>query len=136
MLRTFENKSSVRSCNFSYDGQQILFTTDNLRGQQSRVNIISLQQLLQEGAGATPRISFIKDETKVWGWRREAVICWFLTPLLKVTTSLWGLLDKMIILGDDSGEVSMWDTEVRRGVGDRATAWFLTSSSPLRPGRW
>lgn len=92
-LVSIEDFTAVRSCNFSYDGQQILYTTDNTMGKQSFVNVFSLAQLQQEGAGATPRIKFPTEG--------------------KALTSLWGLLDKTIITGHREGDINVWDLETQ-----------------------
>lgn len=49
-LCTIANKSAVRTCNFSYDGKRVVYTTDNTMGQSSSVCVMELDRLLQEGS--------------------------------------------------------------------------------------
>jgi len=92
-LVSIENRTAVRSCNFSYDGQQILFTTDNTMGQKSSVRVYSLQQLQQEGAGATPTLDFQTEG--------------------KAMASLWGICDETIVTGHHDGAINIWDLQTK-----------------------
>ena len=97
-LVSIENRTAVRSCNFSYDGQQILFTTDNTMGQKSSVRVYSLQQLQQEGAGATPTLDFQTEG--------------------KAMASLWGICDETIVTGHHDGAINIWDLQVRAAAAE------------------
>lgn len=88
------SKSSVRSCNFSYSGNQAAYSTDKAMGQNSELFIIDVRTVDATTADQSPILRL---------------------PMLqsKITSMLWGPLDETIITGHDNGQLSIWD--VRKG---------------------
>ncbi|XP_065356145.1 eukaryotic translation initiation factor 3 subunit I [Calliphora vicina] len=87
-------KSSVRTCNFSYSGNQAAYSTDKAMGQNSELFIIDVRTADSSLSEQTPilRIPMLQS---------------------KITSMLWGPLDETIITGHDNGQISIWD--IRKG---------------------
>lgn len=87
-------KSSVRTCNFSYSGNQAAYSTDKAMGQNSELFIIDVRTADSSTAEQDPilRIPMLQS---------------------KITSMLWGPLDETIITGHDNGQISIWD--IRKG---------------------
>ncbi|KAI1287557.1 Eukaryotic translation initiation factor 3 subunit I [Halotydeus destructor] len=87
-IHKFETKTAVRSVNFSYDGNQILYTTDQAMRYKYEINVYDINSGMErtyhfENPGS--------DTTE------------------KPTSSLWGPLDECIITGHDNGRLTKWD---------------------------
>ncbi|XP_013103697.1 eukaryotic translation initiation factor 3 subunit I [Stomoxys calcitrans] len=94
VIASIPAKSSVRTCNFSYSGNQAAYTTDKAMGQNSELFIIDVRT-------ADPSLSEQSPILRI--------------PMLqsKITSMLWGPLDETIITGHDNGQISIWD--IRKG---------------------
>ncbi|XP_075153706.1 eukaryotic translation initiation factor 3 subunit i [Haematobia irritans] len=94
VIASIPAKSSVRTCNFSYSGNQAAYSTDKAMGQNSELFIIDVRT-------ADPSLSEQSPILRI--------------PMLqsKITSMLWGPLDETIITGHDNGQISIWD--IRKG---------------------
>ncbi|XP_061399378.1 eukaryotic translation initiation factor 3 subunit I [Musca vetustissima] len=94
VIASIPTKSSVRTCNFSYSGNQAAYSTDKAMGQNSELFIIDVRNA----------DSSLSDQTPI-----------LRIPMLqsKITSMLWGPLDETIITGHDNGQISIWD--IRKG---------------------
>lgn len=94
VIGSIPTKSSVRTCNFSYSGNQAAYSTDKAMGQNSELFIIDVRTADSSIAEQAPTLRI---------------------PMLqsKITSMLWGALDETIITGHDNGQISIWD--IRKG---------------------
>lgn len=94
VIASIPAKSSVRTCNFSYSGNQAAYSTDKAMGQNSELFIIDVRTADSSIAEQNPilRIPMLQS---------------------KITSMLWGPLDETIITGHDNGQISIWD--IRKG---------------------
>lgn len=94
VIASIPAKSSVRTCNFSYSGNQAAYTTDKAMGQNSELFLIDVRTADSSLADQSPilRIPMLQS---------------------KITSMLWGPLDETIITGHDNGQISIWD--IRKG---------------------
>lgn len=94
VLASIPAKSSVRTTNFSYSGNQAAYTTDKAMGQNCELFIIDVRT-------ADSSLSHQDPVLRV--------------PILqsKVTSMLWGALDETIITGHENGHICLYD--VRNG---------------------
>ncbi|CAH1774999.1 unnamed protein product [Owenia fusiformis] len=76
--------TAVRSCQFSYSGKQLMFTTDKTMGHPCEIHIYDVNSF-SEPVAIMP----------VHG------------P--KVTSAIWGPMDNMIITGHENGDLCQWD---------------------------
>nr|CAB3241693.1 eukaryotic translation initiation factor 3 subunit I-like [Phallusia mammillata] len=88
-LNTWETKSSVRSCNFSYCGNMINFTTDRQMKHEPRISVYDIR----EPGDSEPALSFVVDTKE----------------MSKPMCSLWGALNEYLITGHDDGTLAHWD---------------------------
>lgn len=81
VIASIAAKSSVRTCNFSYSGNQAAYTTDKAMGQNCELFIIDVRNADSSIAHQDPTLRI---------------------PILnsKVTSMLWGPLDETIITGE------------------------------------
>jgi len=84
----FETRTAVRSVNFSYSGNQILYTTDQAMKYKYEINVIDLT------SGNTQVFHFENTGSQ----SNE-----------KPSSSLWGPLDETILTGHDNGCLKKWD---------------------------
>lgn len=94
VIASIPAKSSVRTCNFSYSGNQAAYSTDKAMGQNSELFIIDVRTADSSLAEQNPILRIP------------------MTPS-KITSMLWGPLDETIITGHDNGQISIWD--IRKG---------------------
>ncbi|XP_021929841.1 eukaryotic translation initiation factor 3 subunit I [Zootermopsis nevadensis] len=88
-----ENSSSVRSCNFSYSANMAAYSTDAHLGQLCEILIIDTNNMTTSYSGkAHPILRIPIPNTGP-----------------KVTSMLWGPLDKSVITGHENGELTQWD---------------------------
>nr|XP_036214734.1 eukaryotic translation initiation factor 3 subunit I isoform X2 [Bactrocera oleae] len=94
VIASIPAKSSVRTCNFSYSGNQAAYSTDKAMGQNCELFIIDVRTA----------DSSIEEQVPI-----------LRIPMLpsKITSMLWGPLDETIITGHDNGQISIWD--IRKG---------------------
>lgn len=86
---TYEAANAVRSCNFSYGGNTLMYTTDSTLGQKCYIVLRDVRV-----SNKSEPIKMI-DVTSL-GYS-------------KVTSSIWGILEDTIVTGHDTGEVMIWD---------------------------
>lgn len=89
-IATITCKSSIRTCNFSYSGNQAAYSTDKTMGQSCELSIIDVRNADSSLSHAEPTIRI---------------------PILqsKITSMLWGPLDETIITGHENGMLSLYD---------------------------
>ncbi|KAG1666670.1 Eukaryotic translation initiation factor 3 subunit I [Nymphon striatum] len=80
-LARIDTKTAVRTCNFSYGGQLLMYSVDTTMGHQCEICIVDVRT--------------VDDAVD----RRES----------KVTSALWGSLDKSFVTGHEKGEITKWD---------------------------
>jgi len=88
-------RSAVRTCNFSYCGRMLFFTTDKSLGQQCELCVVDVNNLAK--AGGERNITNYECIQKVT------------IPESKITSSLWGPLDEYICTGNELGELMQYD---------------------------
>lgn len=93
ILSSIPTKSSVRTCSFSYSGNQVAYSTDKAMGQSCELMVMDVRTVDQSLAEKTPV---------------------FRLPVLqsKITSMLWGTLDETIITGHNDGQINLWDIRV------------------------
>lgn len=91
-LRTFGTRSAVRTCGFSYGGSKIFYTTDETMGQSCQIFIHELASNISDQSD-TPKLVITVPERS------------------KVTSAVWGPLDKTIVTGHEDGTITKWDAE-------------------------
>jgi len=82
-------EAPCRCCAFSYDGNVILYTNDDVMGKPCEMYLKDIRMRPNEGSAARINISQ--------------------QGLRKVTSALWGTLDEFIVTGHDNGELVQWD---------------------------
>jgi translation initiation factor 3 subunit I len=96
-IATIPCKSSVRTCNFSYSGNQAAYSTDKAMGHDCELFIIDVRNAdssLNE-ADAVLRIPMSSS---------------------KITSMVWGALDESIITGHENGQISLWDLRTGKEI--------------------
>uniref|UniRef100_A0A1L8DZI2 Eukaryotic translation initiation factor 3 subunit I n=1 Tax=Nyssomyia neivai TaxID=330878 RepID=A0A1L8DZI2_9DIPT len=96
-IATIPCKSSVRTCNFSYSGNQAAYSTDKAMGHQCELFIIDVRNP-DEGLESANAILRIPINTS------------------KVTSMQWGPLDETIITGHEDGQITVWDLRMGKEV--------------------
>lgn len=93
ILSSIATKSSVRTCSYSYSGNQAAYSTDKAMGQSCELSVIDVRMV----------DSSLGDDKTI-----------LRLPILqsKVTSMLWGTLDETIITGHQDGQISLWDIRV------------------------
>jgi len=97
-LGKVQTKTSVRTCVFSYSGQQAVYSTDSQMGYPSEIFIIDLRMV---------------DST--FG-DNDPVMRIPLTGAPKATSMVWGSLDEYIISGHENGDLAQWDLKSGKKV--------------------
>jgi len=88
-LNTYSTRSAARSCNFSYCGNLINYTTDKQMGHDPMICIHDVRK----SADSEPALSFSIDSKNT----------------SKPMCSLWGALNEYLITGHDDGTICHWD---------------------------
>ncbi|EDO47524.1 predicted protein [Nematostella vectensis] len=86
-LSKIETKSAVRTCGFSYGGNEIMLSTDRQMGQSCRILIFDVRDNME-----SPILTIPVDNSKV-------------------TAGLWGPLDQFLVTGHENGELCQWDVK-------------------------
>ena len=89
-LNTLKTTTSVRTVLFSYSGNLILYSTDQVLKMQPEINVIDTR--------TRQELSEI-----------DSLITINSTEHTKVLSSLWGSLDESFITGHESGKIIQWD---------------------------
>jgi len=88
---SFTTGSAVRTCGFSYSGNQIFYSTDKSMGQQCEILFYDIAETLSTNE-PTPYLSIPVYDSKV-------------------TSAIWGPLDEYVLTGHDNGMISKWDAK-------------------------
>lgn len=94
-ISTVKTNTAVRTCNFSYSGRMILFSTDNTMRQMCEMHIVDTDHMATGQSEPILRIPVQEN---------------------KVTSSLWGPLDQYIITAHDNGEIMQWDLRMGKKI--------------------
>lgn len=86
-----ETKSAVRTCAFSYSGEQFFYSTDRALKQDSQLFVYNLADVKQSPS-APPCLVIPCVESKI-------------------TSAVWGALDETIITGHENGDLVQWDAK-------------------------
>lgn len=89
-IATIVCKSSVRTCNFSYSGNQAAYSTDRTMGQSCECVIIDVRNVDDTFSNAEPILRIPIGDSKI-------------------TSMLWGNLDTQVITGHENGTLSIFD---------------------------
>ncbi|XP_077991124.1 eukaryotic translation initiation factor 3 subunit I-like [Glandiceps talaboti] len=90
-LAKIDTKTAVRTCGFTYSGQELFFTTDKQMGYECEMFFYDIRDPRQMSNG-------------------EA----YLTvpmDMPKVTSAIWGPLDEYLITGHEDGALCHWDAK-------------------------
>ncbi|KAI8907160.1 WD40-repeat-containing domain protein [Gorgonomyces haynaldii] len=90
-LFVWHTKTAVRCVAFAEGDKMALFVTDAVMGEKCTIHIVQIEQ----------------DPTK----QTEKVLKTIVVPTNKVTTAVWGLLNKTIITGHEDGTITVWDAK-------------------------
>lgn len=85
-------RSSVRTANFSYSGNQAAYSTDKAMGHNCELFIIDTRTINSSVSEADPILRLPMNTSKI-------------------SSLLWSL-DEVIITGHENGEISLWDLRV------------------------
>eukprot|EP00037_Helgoeca_nana_P012003 m.108152 g.108152 ORF g.108152 m.108152 type:complete len:333 (-) comp21197_c0_seq1:175-1173(-) len=92
-ISALETKSAVRTCGWSYSGNQIFYSTDKAMGQISELFLYTLADINKpDGGRAEPYLRIPSEESKI-------------------TSAIWGPLDETIITGHANGCLMQWDAK-------------------------
>jgi len=90
-VASYETKSAVRTCNFSYSGDELFFSTDKAMGHKCELNVFKLEEF-KKGQDAVPYLTIMPSTSKI-------------------TSAVWGPCDDTIITGHENGTMVVWDAE-------------------------
>ncbi len=97
MKGCIDTKSAVRTCQFSYSGSLVAFSTDKQMGHPCIINVVDTRTF---GAADAKPVMSITIPPK--------------GP--KVTSLVWGTLDEQIVTGHDNGDIVQWDAKSHQKV--------------------
>ncbi|UJR21432.1 hypothetical protein I4U23_024518 [Adineta vaga] len=86
---TYQVDAPCRCCAFSYDGNRVLYTNDDVMGKSGEIYLADIRARPNEGPA-------VRINASQKGIR-------------KITSALWGTLDEFIVTGHDNGELVQWD---------------------------
>jgi len=90
---TLETKSAVRTCGWSYSGNQVFYSTDQAMGQVSELFLYSLADINKpDGGSAVPYLRIPSEGNKI-------------------TAAIWGPCDETIITGHKNGQLIEWNAK-------------------------
>jgi len=92
-LKIIGTNSPVRTCGFSYSGNQIMFSTDSTMGQICEVKFFDFKELMNTDGEVEPYLVIPMTDTT------------------KVTSCIWGPLDEYVITGHENGMIAKWDSK-------------------------
>jgi len=96
MTDRIDTRSAVRTCQFSYSGNMVAYSTDRAMGQQCVINIVDVR-------------TFSNQDKTVMSLPIPAK-----GP--KVTSLIWNGLDDLIVTGHDNGDIVQWDVKTHQKV--------------------
>ena len=83
----------MRTCGWSYSGNQFFYSTDKAMGQKSELRVYELDDVKARGASAEPVLVIPSHESKI-------------------TSAIWGPVDETIITGHENGGIIKWNAKV------------------------
>lgn len=94
-INVISTKTAVRTCNFSYSGNMVCFTTDKRMGYPCEINVIDARN-----------------------FNAEEPIMKFPIPSggPKVTSMIWSGLDSNLLTGHENGDLVQWDMKTHMKV--------------------
>uniref|UniRef100_U5EMH0 Eukaryotic translation initiation factor 3 subunit I n=1 Tax=Corethrella appendiculata TaxID=1370023 RepID=U5EMH0_9DIPT len=96
-IASIECKSSVRTCSFSYSGNQAAYSTDRAMNNNCELFVIDVRNADESIANANPVLKLQM-------------------PTSKITSMLWGALDETIITGHENGTISIYDLRAAKEI--------------------
>jgi translation initiation factor 3 subunit I len=93
-LAMVDTKSAVRTCNYSYSGNMICFTTDKQMGHPCEINVLDAKNF---SADAEPVLKLPIPPNGP-----------------KVTAMLWAGLEDTLLTGHDNGDIVQWDLKTSK----------------------
>lgn len=90
-INTLEVKTGVRTCGFSYSGNLLMYSTDKTMGHQCEIHIFDVSDPSQMRTGEPIMVIPVGGS--------------------KVTSAIWGPLEKYIIAGHENGEICQYDVK-------------------------
>lgn len=90
-------QSAIRTCVFSYSSNMAVYSTDATYGLSCELLVIDVRNADESFNKTTPILKMQVDGAKV-------------------TSTIWGPLDKTIITGHDDGTITHWDTTTGRVI--------------------
>jgi len=96
MTDRIDTRSAVRTCQFSYSGNMVAYSTDRAMGQQCVINIVDVR-------------TFSNQDKTIMSLPIPAK-----GP--KVTSLIWNGLDDLIVTGHDNGDIVQWDVKTHQKV--------------------
>jgi len=96
MTDRIDTRSAVRTCQFSYSGNMVAYSTDRAMGQQCVINIVDVR-------------TFGNQDKTIMSLPIPAK-----GP--KVTSLIWNGLDDLIVTGHDNGDIVQWDVKTHQKV--------------------
>ncbi|GIY87598.1 eukaryotic translation initiation factor 3 subunit I [Caerostris extrusa] len=96
-LKMVETDTSVRTCNFSYSGKLLMYSTDKSMGKQCEIKVVDTL-----------------DPAQMCG---EGQVCSIPVSGHKVTSAVWGPLDEYLLTGLENGALAKYDLKtLQRGA--------------------
>jgi len=92
-ISIIDTKSAVRTCNFSYSGNMVCYTTDKQMGYPCDINIVDSRTFNAEEP--IMKVSIPQGGPKV-------------------TSMVWSGLDDYILTGHENGDVVQWDIKTQK----------------------
>jgi len=94
-VNIIETKSAVRTCNFSYSGNMVCYTTDKQMGYPCEINIVDARNFTGENPIAKIPIP---------------------TGGPKVTSMIWNKQEEFLLTGHDNGDLVQWDVKTHKKI--------------------
>jgi len=91
-----DTKSAVRTCNFSYSGKLVCYTTDKQMGHPCEINVVDVANFSND-CEPDLKLSIPPNGPKV-------------------TSMLWSGLDDTLLTGHDNGDIVQWDLKTSKKV--------------------
>ncbi|KAF2773800.1 WD40 repeat-like protein [Teratosphaeria nubilosa] len=92
-LKQWDYQTSIRRCEFSEDGKQLLGVTEKRTGQLSNIYVYDIKQDVEAEQSSEPALKIVVDE------------------LPRVTVAGFSYLSHYIITGHENGSVAQWDAK-------------------------
>lgn len=90
-IGVLQAESAIRTCVFSYSADLAVYSTDATMGLSCEMSVIDVRNADESFSDSSPIIRMPVKESKI-------------------TSAIWGPLDRTIITGHDDGSITQWDT--------------------------